>query len=239
VPINWKSVSLAEIESSSPLQSFHPTGAPGAIMTIFGSNFSNGVYDGSATYPLPTVLGGTSVSVDGFTAPLYYMSPTQINFQMPSASRPPAASVVVNNGAPGLRASASYEAALSGVDPGIFVTSGRRASALNGDLSIHTPATPIAAGEYVILYLTGQGAVTPAVADGAPAPGLPLSIFNASATVKIGTKDAVVTYQGLAPGFAGLAQLNVIVPAGLPPGNQPVIVSQNGNPSNIGMITVK
>jgi uncharacterized protein (TIGR03437 family) len=66
-----------------------------------------------------------------------------------------------------------------------------------------------------------------------------LSIINESVTVTIGGKNAEVTYKGLAPGFAGLAQLNVIVPAGLPPGDQPVFVSVNGNMSNSGLITVK
>ncbi len=122
--------------------SFHPTGAPGAIMTIFGANFSDAVYTGSATYPLPTALGKTSVSVDGIPAPLYYVSPTQINFQMPSTVLPSGGNVVVNNGAPGFRASLPDEAALHSVDPGIFETAGNRASALNGDLSLHTPATP-------------------------------------------------------------------------------------------------
>ncbi len=230
-----QSIILAVVNGAS----FHPTGAPGAIMTIFGANFSDAVYDSSGTFPLPTVLGRTSVSVDGVPAPLYYVSPTQINFQMPSTALPPGGNVVVNNGAPGVRASSSHATPLDSVDPGLFETSGGRASALNGDLSTHTPATPIPAGGYVILYLTGQGAVTPAVADGAAAPALPLSIINASVTVTIGTKDAVVTYKGLAPGFAGLAQVNVIVPAGLPPGDQPVVVTLNGNTSNPGLITVK
>jgi len=219
--------------------SFHPSGAPGAIMTILGANFSDAVYDASTTYPLPTVLGQTSVTVDGFRAPLYYVSPKQINFQMPSTVLPSGGSVVVSNGAAGLRASSSHDAALGSVDPGIFVTPDKRASALNGDLSLHTPATPIPAGGYVILYLTGQGAVTPAVADGTAAPAAPLSIINASVTVTIGSKNAEVTYKGIAPGFAGLAQLNVIVPAGLPPGDQPVFVSMNGFASNAGLITVK
>uniref|UniRef100_Q021V3 Ig domain protein, group 1 domain protein n=1 Tax=Solibacter usitatus (strain Ellin6076) TaxID=234267 RepID=Q021V3_SOLUE len=220
--------------------SFHPTGAPGAIMTIFGDNLSDAVYDGSTAFPLPTVLGPTSVTVDGFVAPLYYASPTQINFQMPSAVLPTGGHVVVNNGAaPQLRTSPAYDAKLDSIDVGMFVTPDKRASALNGNLSLHTPATPIPAGGYVILYLTGQGAVTPAVADGTPAPAAPLSIINAPVTATIGGKNAQVTYKGLAPGFAGLAQLNVIVPAGLAPGDQPVFVSINGDPSNSGLITVK
>ena len=218
--------------------SFHPTGAPGAIMSIFGANFSDGVYS-SASYPLPTVLGPTSVTVDGLQAPLFYVSPTQINFQMPSAVLTTGGNVVVNNGAAGFRASPPKRAALSSVDPGIFVTPDGRAAALNGDLTPHTAKTPIPAGGYLVLYLTGQGAVTPAVADGTAAPAEPLSIINAAVTVTIGSKNAEVTYQGLAPSLAGVAQLNVIVPAGLAPGDQPVFVSMNGYPSNVGLITVK
>jgi adhesin/invasin len=218
--------------------SFQPTGAPGAIMTIFGTNFSDGVYQ-SSTYPLSTVLGQTSVSVDGIPAPLYYVSPTQINFQMPGAIRPPGGNVVVNNATSGSRASSSHAAAVNSVSPGLFVTTDKRASALNGDSTVHTPATPIPAGGYVILYLTGEGAVAPAVTDGAAAPANPLSIINGAVAVTIGSKSAEVAFKGLAPGFAGLAQLNVIVPAGLAPGDQPVFVSIDGYASNVGLITVK
>ena len=218
--------------------SFHPTGAPGAIMTIFGANFSSAVYT-SPTYPLPTILGSTSVSVDGIQAPLYYVSPTQINFQMPSTVLTSGGNVVVNNGAAGFRVSSSYKVVLGVVDPGIFVTSDRRAAALNGDLSVNTPANPVPAGGYIILYLTGPGPVTPPLPDGTAAPAEPLSFINSSVMVTIGAQNAQVTYQGLAPGFAGLAQLNVIVPAGLPPGDQPAFVSINGFSSNVGLITVK
>jgi adhesin/invasin len=207
-------------------------------MTIFGTNFSDGVYT-SPTYPLPTILGSTSVSVDGIQAPLYYVSPTQINFQMPSAVSTSGGNVVVNNGAAGFRASPSYKVVLGIVDPGIFVTPDRRATALNGDLTPNTPANPVPAGGYVILYITGPGPVTPAVADGTAAPAEPLSLINSPVLVTIGAKNAEVTFQGLAPGFAGLAQLNVIVPTGLPPGDQPAFVSINGFSSNVGLVTVK
>ncbi len=222
--------------------SFQPGGAPRAAMSIFGTQLSDGVYQTQA-YPLPGKLGPTSVTVNGVLVPLYYVSPTQINFQMPGGIPPAGAIVVVNNdgvsSSRGLHASPSHPTALTPVDPGLFVTSDKRAAALNADLSPHTAATPIAAGEYVILYLTGEGPVTPPVGDGAAAPGSPLSTINAPVQVTIGGKLAQTTYQGLAPGFAGLAQLNVIVPAGLSPGNQPVFVTINGIPSNSGVITVR
>lgn len=91
----------------------------------------------------------------------------------------------------------------------------------------------------MILFITGEGTVTPAVPDGTPAPLNPLSIVDAAVQVTIGGKGAQVTYQGLAPGYAGLAQINAIVPPGLPPGDQPVFITINGIPSNSGAITVK
>jgi uncharacterized protein (TIGR03437 family) len=222
--------------------SFQPGGAPRALMTIFGTNLSDAIYLASS-YPLPTQLGPTSVTVNGIAAPLFFASPTQINFQMPGSSPTSAIQVVVNNQATvssrALRASQGHSSALTAVDPGLFVTPDKRAAALNGDLSLHTAATPIPAGGSVILFATGEGPVTPAVADGAPAPVNPLSIIDAPVQVTIGGKSAQVTYQGLAPGYAGLAQINAIVPSGLIPGDQPLFIAITGVPSNSGVITVK
>jgi adhesin/invasin len=222
--------------------SFHPGGAPGAIMTIFGLNLSEAIYQ-ATLYPLPITLGPTSVTVNGIVAPLFYASPTQINFQMPSGVPPTGVSVVVNNAAEAsryaLKASQGHATPLTVVDPGLFVTPDHRASALNGDLSMHTALTPVPAGGYIILYMTGQGPVTPPVGDGEAAPASPLSIIDAPVQISIGGEMAQVTYQGLAPGYAGLVQLNVIVPSGLTPGDQSVFITINGSPSNAGVITVK
>ncbi len=222
--------------------SFQPGGAPRAIMTIFGTDLSDAIYN-ATTSTLPTQLGPTSVMVNGVPAPLFYASPSQINFQMPSSVSTTNVLVTVTNAATSdlraARSSPSHGATLTTVDPGLFVTPDLRAAALNGDLSVHTPATPIAAGGYVILYLTGEGSVSPPVGDGVAAPPSPLSLITGDVHVAVGGKAAQVTYQGVAPGFAGLAQLNVIVPSGLTPGNQVVFVTINGVPSNTGLITVR
>jgi adhesin/invasin len=216
--------------------SFHPNGSPGAISTVFGVNLSDAVYQ-AQTYPLPTQLGPTSVTVNGVAAPLFYASPTQINFQIPANTTPGVPNVGVNTGL--LRAgSGGFPAAVAAVDPGIFLNGGR-AAALNPDLSVNTAATPQPAGAILAIFITGVGQVAPAVPDGTAAPVSPLSFAVGTVTAAIGGKPAQVTFAGLAPGFAGLAQINVQIPAGLSPGDQPVFVSVNGVPSNAGLVTVR
>jgi adhesin/invasin len=106
-------------------------------------------------------------------------------------------------------------------------------------LSVHTQATAQPAGAVLALYITGLGPVTPPVADGTGAPSSPLSFATSQVTASIGGRPAQVVFAGLAPGFAGLAQINVQIPQGLAPGDQPAFVSVNGIPSNAGLITVR
>jgi len=133
----------------------------------------------------------------------------------------------------------SLDPFVTGVQPGLFIYQNRRAKALNQDLTVHTAKTPIAAGDYVSLFMTGMGATTPAVADGQPAPSSPLAVLNTPATATVGGLPAVVQFSGLAPGYAGLIQVNVQIPAGLAPGDQPIFVTVGGAPTNAGWITVK
>jgi adhesin/invasin len=187
-------------------------------------------------YPLPTTLGNTIVTVNGAPVPLYYVSPGQINFQMPSNTPLDTARVEVNVGVE-LR-SGAQSATLTAVDPGLFMN-GPRAAALNPDLTPHTAATPQAVGTILVFYLTGQGAVKPAIPDGSAAPLTPLSLIDGTVQATIGGQPAEVTFAGLAPGFAGLAQVNVRIPAGLSSGDQPGFVLINGLPSNAGLISVR
>ncbi len=219
--------------------SFHPGGSPGAIMSIFGANLSEGT-DQALAYPLPKESAGTAVTVNGAAVPLYYVSPTQVNFEMPSGvSGTVDVQVISASASPTAARTAAHPEPLTPTDVGLFVTPDDRASALHQDLTVATPASPFAAGDLVILYVTGQGSVTPPIPDGAAAPASPLSTVDAHVEVSIGGKPAMVVFAGMAPGYAGLAQVNAIVPAGLPPGDQPAFVTIGGTPSNAGMIPVR
>ncbi len=217
--------------------SFHISGAPGAAMTIFGRNLSTSTMQALA-YPLPTTLGTTMVMVNGAPAPLYYVSPGQINFQMPSDAPLGNARVEVNVEGQHVSSFDAQPVMLTAVDPGLYMN-GPRAAALNPDLTPHTAATPQAAGAILAFYLTGQGTVKPAIPDGSAAPAAPLSMVDGAAQATIGGQPAEVIFAGLAPGFAGLTQINVRIPEGLSPGDHPAFIVINGIPSNAGLISVR
>jgi len=226
-------VTLGIVNSAS----FHVGGAPGAAMTIFGKNLSTGTMQALA-YPLPTILGTTMVTVNGTPAPLYYVSPGQINFQMPGSAPLGNARVEINVGGQQLSPFDTQTVMLTAVDPGLYMN-GPRAAALNPDQTPHTAATPQPAGTILAFYATGQGPVNPAIPDGTAAPAAPLAMVAGTAQATIGGRPAEVTFAGLAPGFAGLTQVNVRIPQGLSSGDHPAFIVINGIPSNAGLITVR
>jgi uncharacterized protein (TIGR03437 family) len=98
------------------------------------------------------------------------------------------------------------------------------AAALHPDNSVISASSPAQVGEIVAVFLTGMGAVNLPVSDGSAAPGNPPSISTATPFVLLLDSSghflqATVAYSGLAPGYAGLYQINFTVPAGLDPGN--------------------
>ena len=115
-----------------------------------------------------------------------------------------------------------------GAQPGIIAI-------LHADYSAATPASPATAGETVLIYGTGLGAVSTAQVDGTAANG---ESTIALPTVTVGGASAMVMFSGLAPGFVGLNQVNVVVPSGLPNGNQAVVMNVGGVASNSVMLLV-
>jgi uncharacterized protein (TIGR03437 family) len=97
---------------------------------------------------------------------------------------------------------------------------------LKPNFTVVSATNPARRGEAVQIYLTGLGAVNPAVADGAAAPASPLSTAVATIiNVYVGGVPAQVSFRGLAPGFAGLYQVNAVIPAGAPGGaNVPLAI---------------
>jgi uncharacterized protein (TIGR03437 family) len=109
----------------------------------------------------------------------------------------------------------------------------------NQDYSLNTPSNPAARGSTIIAYFTGSGPVSPAQSDGVPAPATGLVNMTSAYSAKIGSTAAQVTFGGLAPGFIGLGQMNIVVPATLAPGTYPLSITIGSETSNTATIAVK
>ncbi len=210
--------------------------SPGELISIFG--YALALTPASAgSPPLPLKLSDVTVKINGVPAPLLYVSPLQINAQVPFETSPGTSTVQVTSTA----GTASLPLHVAPTAPAIFTLS----SAISGPGAIEhgitgqlvTDSNPASRGEIVSVYCTGLGPVSPAVATGAPAP-VPPSRTVSPVSVYIGGSPAQVTYAGVAPGFAGLYQVNVQVPATTPPGTQNLQISIGGATSNTVTIAV-
>jgi uncharacterized protein (TIGR03437 family) len=208
--------------------------APGAAISIYGTNLAQTTAQASG-FPLPATLGGASVTVAGITAPLYFASPVQINAQVPYEVPAGTAAVAVRVGS---QPAGSANVSIQPAAPGIFLLQQNRAAALNQDGSTNAPNRPAAAGSVIAVYATGLGALDNPVATGAAAPSNPLSRAKADVTATIAGQTAQVLYAGLAPGFAGLYQVNVVVPQ-VASGDAPLQVTAAGVASNTATISIQ
>jgi uncharacterized protein (TIGR03437 family) len=213
---------------------FGPRLARGSLATIFGTNL--GTVARAKTTPLPTTLGGTTVAVQGIKAPLLYVSPGQINFQVPTGLQAGQNSLVVTSSS---GSSAAFNFTVRAQAPSIFQYGVNRAVAQNNDAahSLNSSTKPAASGSVITVYLTGQGAVDNAVKDGDPTPVSPLSTATATATATIGPQNAPVKFLGLTPHFVGFAQANIQVPT-LPNGDYPLVITLGGTVSTSALISV-
>ncbi len=211
--------------------SFQAPLARGALASVFGSNLASGIAQASQL-PLTTTLGGVQVSVAGKAAPLVYVSPTQINFQVPfeAPTSGNVAVVVTRDGTP----SPGQNATMAEYGPGIF-TYARTAAALDPiivhgvDNTLVTPASPATANEILVIYATGVGSFDHPPATGAPAAVSPLAMSLVTPTVTVGSGSASVLFAGLTPGFVGLVQINIQLPSPLPSGSSLPLVLAFGS----------
>ncbi len=183
--------------------------APGSLVTLFGSQLAYGTA-AATRLPLPTRLGATRVLVNGAPAELLYVSYGQVNFRLPEAP-PPAGRWFIQAERDG-QTSSVITARHTTAAPFVFTanqTGSGYGSILNaGTSKLADSNSPAPRGGYVEIYGTGLGkALT----------SKPTVLFYGPGIV--GNIEVEASYAGPAPGFAGLDQVNVQIPANVPPGD--------------------
>ena len=198
----------------------------GALVSLFGRNLAPRA-EAAARLPLPTELGGVQVLVLGRAAPLLYVSPGQINFQLPSflalLLRPgnQYALVVRHSGL-----DSEPRHLTLGMSVGIFTV------VHAAGFQPVTAANPARAGEYLAVYATGLGLTAPPLEDGRPgASQEPLQRTVAATLLTLGNRLLAVSYSGLAPGLVGVYQVNFQVPPDFPAGRARLVLLVGGTAS--------
>ncbi len=234
---------LAAVNAASGQQGL----APGSIASLYGSNLVGVTAAADSAPPLPFSLGGTTLSMPGlFPIALFYVSPLQINFQVPFMQIFGATQTTLTIAQGQL--SNTLNITLVPHAPALFTTNsqgtGQAAALIGGSLAAPIGAfpgsRPAQPGESVSVFCTGLGNVTNAPEPGAPAVSNPLSHTLNTPIVTLGSQQIEVTFSGLAPGFVGLYQVNIQIPSGAPSGSAvPLALSIGGVVSNTATIAVE
>lgn len=221
--------------------------SPGALFSIFGLNLGRQAIPEPSFVPcpgtgtpvcLPQQMGGASVRIGGLDAPLYSVSPFQINAQVPFDLPPGPAQITIT--LDGVE-SGPLDVTVNAAGPGIFTVSRDGTGAgifLHADYRLVTNSAPARPGEVILIYATGLGAVLPQATTGAAPPSDPLFHALSTVSVEIGGKPSDWSFAGLASGFVGLYQINVTVPPDTAAGNVAVVVTGGGVRSNTVTIPV-
>jgi uncharacterized protein (TIGR03437 family) len=213
--------------------------APGSIVAAFGSFGLNSPFSSSG-YPLPPILSGLALKAgDGYPVPLFFASAAQVNIQLPWELVGQTQSSLT--AAMGGQTSAPQSIDLTPFAPGIFRMNDQGQGAiLDASYRLVDRSNPTTSHAIIQIYCTGLGAVTNRPASGAAAPFDPLAETLEKPSILIGGAPAPVIYSGLTPGSAGLYQVNVEVPDGVPKGPAvPLTLTIGGAASNTVTIAVQ
>jgi len=214
--------------------------APGGLITVYGSNLSP-TNLATSQIPVPTALANSCITVNGQPIPLIFVSPAQVNAQMPFQAEGAETLVVHTPGG----TSGNYNLTVQPNSPAVFL-SGVAGPATNlptiirlSDGLLATDSNPIHRGDDLVIYLTGLGQTNPAGTTGYPAPGNPLANALTATIVSLGGVNLPVLYAGLAPGEVGVYQINVSIPGSTPTGvGLPLTINQGTGSVTVSMRVV-
>ena len=203
--------------------------APGGLISLFGQQLSP-VNIASNEIPVPTALADSCLTVNGQPVPMLFVSPTQINAQMPFQATGDVTMILHTPGG----VSDNYNTTVVPSAPSVFLASIEGVGSVpaivrNDNGEIVTASNPIHKNDVLIIYLTGLGVTNPAVGTGLPGPASPLASAIVLPEVTLGGADVGVMFAGMAPGEVGVYQINAKVPPSITAGlSVPLVISQGG-----------
>ncbi|HYO82159.1 MAG TPA: S8 family serine peptidase, partial [Bryobacteraceae bacterium] len=235
------STGIVDAASGQPARSY----APGSYITLYGQGLSE-AQRGFGTPYGPLALVGVSVSFEvpsqrlSVPGRVSFVSPSQINVLIPWELQ--GVSSALMKVSIGDSSSSLVTVPIASSAPSLFEftdASGRRVVAAAGESGVITSDNGAVRGRAISLYVNGLGAVENQPASGAPGPSNPLARTRVAPQVTIAGRPAPVLFSGLAPGFVGLYQINVVVPEDVPAGLHPVVVTADGNASRPSTLVVR
>ena len=209
---------------------------PNTLATIYGKDLAYNARALAASdivdRRVPVSLGGVRVNMSGIYLPLIYVSPTQINFLLPYDLEAPAIEISVerdNLSGP------KVKIRLSDTAPAVFRMDAQTVVAAHLDGTVVTHESPARGGEVVVLFATGLGRTKPAQLSGRLAASAAALLWSDRFTVRLdgaAVPPARVLYAGVAPGFIGLYQINLLLPDN--PGQDPELTVAFGDQASSG-----
>ena len=249
-PINVTLTSAAQVPLVNPggiqnaaSYSSAPVVSPGGLIAILGNQLADPT--GQQPPPastVPTSLGHTQVKLGDALLPLFYTSNSQLNAQVPfSLPVNSQQQLVVQYGN---TLSVPAPVSVAAAQPAIFTQNQAgtgQGTIVNGVTNVLADSNnPVHAGDVIAIYCTGLGPVSPAVPEGVAASTTVLSRTVTPVTATVGGQPATVNFAGLAPGFIGLYQVNVVIPSGVTPGDSvPVVLTEGSQVSQPVTISVR
>ncbi|MBI1765222.1 MAG: hypothetical protein HYR56_27735 [Acidobacteria bacterium] len=230
----------SRVIAAASAASFKTVVAPGEIVALFGADLAGGRFS-AQTQPLPTTLTGVQLLVDGIPAPLFFVSPGQINFQVPRTVAATTLSPGFNSATALLEVLRDNQLIRLGtvqvapVTPGLFTVKANGAGEVSAVDALRGTAGPFEAKQ-----ANGQPNVLAVFGTGLGLDGTDVSGDQAgSVRVSFDGVAGNVLYAGRAPGFVGLNQFNVQFPANIASGARTMVITRNGLPSQAVTVTIR
>jgi uncharacterized protein (TIGR03437 family) len=214
--------------------------SPGGLITVTGRDLSP-INQASRELPLPTALGESCLTVNGVPVPILFVSPSQVNAQMPFNVEGNVTMILRTPGG----VSDNFNLTVLPTGPGVFHSGSAGPltdlptviRARNGEFV--TLSNPVHREDTLTIFLTGLGRTLPPVDAGVPAPGDPAPVPLIEPEVTLGGVGLPITFAGLAPGLVGVYQINVNVPGWVPLGmDQPLAIKAGGQSTVLGVRVV-